>query len=101
MSGFFAKKRQAWEELCLRCGICCYEKEHHGLSVTINLDKPCDFLNIDQKTCSVYNERFIICKNCEKVTMFHALFSRYLPESCGYVKKYRPWRRFLPTIKGG
>ncbi len=98
MSGFFAKKRRAWEDLCLRCGICCYEKEHRGLSVIINLNKPCEFLDTEEKTCTIYPERFAICKNCEKVTIFHALFSRYLPETCAYVKKYRKWKLFLPKL---
>jgi len=82
--------------VCLQCGICCYEKEEHHFGVIINLHKPCEYLDEKTKQCTIYKKRFQICRNCEKVTIFHALFSRYLPATCAYVQKYRKWHLFSP-----
>jgi uncharacterized cysteine cluster protein YcgN (CxxCxxCC family) len=97
---FFLKRQEQWEKVCLKCGICCYEKENQRCRVIIDLSKPCEYLNEETKRCTIYKKRFQICKNCEKVTLFHALFSRYLPSTCGYVKKYRKWKFISPpTLK--
>lgn len=93
----YVKKRKArWESLCKGCGLCCYEKEGTELGrVVIDLNKPCRYLNEQNMTCTIYSNRFKKSKGkCKKVTIFHALFVNYMPETCGYVEKYRPWRKW-------
>ncbi len=29
------------------------------------------------------------CPECRRMTLRHALFTQWLPESCGYVRRYR------------
>ena len=50
---------------------------------------PCRFLDRNTRLCTVYARRFSVCQDCKKLTLLHAMFSPYLPESCGYVQKYR------------
>ena len=88
------KRKARWETLCKKCGICCYGKESSLFRTTIHLSAPCEFFNPDMKLCRVYEKRFSICKYCGKVTIYHALFSRSLPATCGYVEKYRSHRFF-------
>jgi len=91
-----------WESLCARCGLCCYQKEIRGRTVITNWRVPCRFLDESTKKCTVYESRFEACADCRKMTLSHALFTTWLPESCGYVRKYRRsllaafWPRFFP-----
>ena len=86
-------RRRDWEGLCGRCGKCCYEKRYtaHGLVVDYKL--PCRYLDESTRLCRVYERRFRACPECRRMTVFHALFSSYLPDSCGYVRAFRRWRR--------
>ncbi|QEN06675.1 hypothetical protein EXM22_01210 [Oceanispirochaeta crateris] len=81
---------EKWELLCHGCGKCCYEKHFiPGGSLVIDYDKPCRFLEEESKRCTVYVNRFNACKECQKITLWTALFSRALPPDCGYVVKVR------------
>ena len=95
-----------WDRLCSRCGLCCFEKHHRfrkssrGRTVPavsslyyIDLDEPCAFLDTESRLCTEYNQRFKVCRDCGRLTLFHALFAGYLPRDCAYVKKFRIWRR--------
>jgi hypothetical protein len=84
-----AERRSTWEALCRRCGRCCYEKEIQGLITITNYDRPCRHLDTSSRTCTVYENRLETCPQCRKMTLWHALFVRWLPESCGYVRRYR------------
>ena len=84
------RRRQWWESLCRRCGLCCYEKEIRGGRVYVRTDSPCRFLDPLARTCLVYEKRFRACSECRKMRLVHARFSRWLPESCGYVRHFRP-----------
>lgn len=82
--------RGEWDSLCHGCGACCYEKEEGEDSVIfIDFDKPCPYLDVDSKLCTVYENRFKVCKECTRLGAWHALFARWLPPDCGYVKKFR------------
>jgi len=91
---YLNKKHIEWENACKKCGLCCYEKEHTSHGIIINLKKPCTYLNIETKECTIYLKRFNIYNKCAKMTVFHAFFSRYLPKTCGYIQKYRKWQIF-------
>ena len=85
-----ARARTArWEALCTQCGECCYEKEIRGLTVVTNYRRPCMHLDTETHRCTVYENRFEICSQCRKMTLRHALFVRWLPDTCGYVRRYR------------
>jgi uncharacterized protein len=87
-----ARRRARWESLCRRCGLCCYEKERQGRIVTTDFRKPCRYLDISSRRCTVYGKRFEVCEHCKRMTVVHALFVKWLPPQCGYVKRFRPWR---------
>ena len=94
-------RRERWESLCNRCGLCCYEKDYDKGRGIIVLSLPCRYLDEETNLCTVYDRRFKTCRECRKVTIFHALFSPFMPESCGYVRHYRRWRIALPALVRG
>ncbi|MBI9103358.1 MAG: YkgJ family cysteine cluster protein [Spirochaetales bacterium] len=100
-----------WDNICLRCGLCCYEKHHtyrrpgHNRTAPsvsprfyVDLTEPCPFLDEDSKLCMAYEERFKVCSDCGRLTLIHAVFAGYLPADCGYVRKFQKWRRFIPFL---
>jgi uncharacterized protein len=84
-----SERRVRWEGLCTHCGLCCYEKDVRGSKVYTDYRRPCIHLNTITKECAVYERRFAMCPQCKRMTIPHALFVRWLPESCGYVQHYR------------
>ena len=85
--------RDWWDDICTRCGACCYRRDRVAGELVVKEDQPCRFLDTDSNHCTVYTSRFQECDECSQVTLLHALFSRYLPDDCGYVEKFRFWRR--------
>lgn len=82
--------RADWDNLCDRCGRCCYEREvDEDGTVIVNYAAPCEFLDEEARLCRVYENRFAECSRCHKLTVWHALFSRHLPPSCAYVRTFR------------
>lgn len=47
--------------------------------------------------CTVYDRRFEMCRECRRVTIFHALFDPGMPPQCGYVQYYR--RNFSQRLR--
>lgn len=88
------ERRARWEGLCTRCGLCCYERTLHGTRLVIHYDRPCRFLDTKHNLCTVYDRRFELCGQCRRVTVLHALFDPGMPPQCGYVKRYRFWKRW-------
>ena len=85
--------KQRWDDICTQCGACCYQRDRVGGELVIHKELPCRFLDTDSQLCTVYDTRLQTCVECKRVTIFHALFSRYLPDDCGYVERFRKWRR--------
>ncbi len=97
-----AGHRKWWESLCHRCGLCCYEKEIRRGRVYVRMDSPCRYLDLRTRLCRVYDKRFQVCRECRKLRYVHARFSRWLPDSCGYVQWFRaPRARGLAQRAGG
>ena len=87
------EKRQKWENLCKRCGQCCYERERRGGRLIIHYELPCRYLDIKTNLCTVYENRFKYCLECKKMTRFRAWFYPLLPADCGYVEWYRKGKK--------
>jgi len=86
-----------WENLCRKCGYCCFKKELTGRVWITNINNPCEYLDIESNLCFIYEKRFKICKSCKKMTIFKALFADFLPGNCGYVYFFRKFG-FLKNI---
>ena len=87
------KPDPGWDAICKRCGLCCYERCRVAGGVRIDLERPCPYLDEKSKTCAVYDRRFESRASCSKVNLLHAIAGRWMPLTCGYVEKYRPWLR--------
>ena len=90
--GIKRKNNTSWEKLCTQCGLCCFERTITASGVRVDLTRPCPYLDRETLKCTVYDRRFRVGALCSKVNLFHALFGRLMPLSCGYVRHYR--RRF-------
>lgn len=86
--------RKHWEDLCRRCGQCCYDR-YRGPDgrVKINRYDVCEHYDETTHLCKVYHERFQVCDSCAKVNLWTALFYRYLPDDCGYAVMFRFWKK--------
>jgi uncharacterized cysteine cluster protein YcgN (CxxCxxCC family) len=90
----YRKWRKNWDGLCDRCGLCCYERNLSRIGeVAVNLSSPCEFLDEETRLCSVFQNRFRKCPDCQSVNFFRALFHRLLPPSCAYARTFRVWKR--------
>jgi uncharacterized cysteine cluster protein YcgN (CxxCxxCC family) len=73
-----------WENICRRCGECCFEKwieEDDRIRFT---RIPCRHLDIVTRECRVYHKRFDVGEGCIKLTPEVVRTSRWLPEGCAY-----------------
>jgi len=86
------RRGKRWESICRKCGACCYAKDIRRRSVTVDWARPCRFLDPASRLCTVYERRFERCPECRRMTIRHALFTPWLPESCGYVQAFRRLR---------
>jgi len=75
--------QQSWEELCARCGRCCYEKlDFRGKVYYTQL--PCKHLDLDTRLCRVYPDRVARQPGCVSLTP-ELLGKGILPGDCPYV----------------
>ena len=95
-----ARRQERWEALCRRCGLCCHLRRLTPSGLHVDTASPCRFLDPSTHLCTVYPQRFGVCPDCKKLTLLHALFSPYLPETCGYVETYRPWGVLRRALTG-
>ncbi len=83
-----------WDDICDRCGRCCFEREvDEDGDVVVDYAAPCEFLNTETRLCTVYEDRFRACDRCGQVSIFTALFDPRLPEGCAYARTFRKWRK--------
>ncbi|OQY19537.1 MAG: hypothetical protein B6I36_03790 [Desulfobacteraceae bacterium 4572_35.1] len=77
---------EQWENICQRCGLCCFEKtiDNHG-KVTIT-PTPCRFLDLHSRKCKVYHKRFQVGEDCQQLTPEVVATVDWLPEECAYKK---------------
>ncbi len=74
---------KSWEEKCLRCGRCCYEKIEYEGEVYYT-DTPCEKLDLSTRHCTVYADRITARPGCTPLTP-KILHYGVLPADCPYV----------------
>ncbi|PLX96641.1 MAG: hypothetical protein C0622_14325 [Desulfuromonas sp.] len=75
---------QKWEELCRRCGECCFEKKIDAKGVIHTTAVPCRFLDIHSRSCRVYEQRLQLEEDCIQLTPENIAGLDWLPQGCGY-----------------
>ena len=73
-----------WEDICLRCGLCCFEKsvDRKGRFVTTRI--PCRHLDVISRECRVYHKRLEVGEGCVKLTPEGVQKVDWLPVGCAY-----------------
>ena len=74
-----------WDDICMRCALCCYERTVTPEEVIIDLASPCRYLDEKTKLCTIYDQRLRINKRCNKLSPIHAMLSSSIPPSCAYI----------------
>ena len=75
--------RKAWEEICERCGRCCYEKiDCQGKIYYTQI--PCEYLDLNTRQCRIYPQREQHRCGCVVLTP-ELLKQGLLPADCPYV----------------
>jgi hypothetical protein len=74
---------EQWENLCRRCGRCCFEKIQFEGEIYYT-DVPCKFLDPDTRLCTVYADRTRKQPGCVAITP-EIIGMGVLPADCPYV----------------
>jgi uncharacterized cysteine cluster protein YcgN (CxxCxxCC family) len=73
----------SWEQICNRCGRCCYEKIEFEGEVYYT-DEPCEHLDLQTRLCHVYPSRCEVRAGCVALTP-DLVRQGLLPDDCPYV----------------
>jgi uncharacterized cysteine cluster protein YcgN (CxxCxxCC family) len=74
-----------WESLCDGCARCCLQKIEDEDTGQIQLTPvSCDFLDISNCRCMVYEDRDLVNPNCVTLTLDKLRNIRWLPTTCAY-----------------
>ncbi|WP_321391712.1 YkgJ family cysteine cluster protein [uncultured Desulfuromusa sp.] len=73
-----------WEDICERCGRCCYEKYEYRGKIFYS-DTPCKYLDTKTHLCRIYHQRFKLNPECVCLSP-ELVKTGILPEDCPYVK---------------
>lgn len=73
-----------WEDLCKRCGLCCFEKSVDSKGNFITTRTPCRHLDIINRECRVYHKRLEVGEGCVKLTPEMVASADWLPAECAY-----------------
>jgi uncharacterized cysteine cluster protein YcgN (CxxCxxCC family) len=76
--------KKNWEEICQRCGLCCFEKWIDERDRIVTTAVPCRHLDIVTRECRVYHKRFEVGEGCVKLTPEVVATVNWLPELCAY-----------------
>lgn len=73
-----------WENICLRCGECCFEKwiDADGSIITTRIS--CRYLDVVTRQCKVYTKRLDVGEGCVNLTPELVRSADWLPASCAY-----------------
>lgn len=81
--------RDNWEDICTRCGKCCYEKVDLGGGLIRYTDEPCAHLDTETNLCKVYERRHEVQPDCISLTADLVRYIHWLPDDCAYVEYVR------------
>jgi uncharacterized protein len=73
-----------WENLCRKCGLCCFEKIETGGGTVFYTQTPCRYLDVVSRECTIYDRRFEIYRECVKLTPELVRELHWLHPECGY-----------------
>jgi uncharacterized cysteine cluster protein YcgN (CxxCxxCC family) len=79
-----------WEQQCLRCGTCCFEKIEDENGRIFFTQTPCRYLDIHSRECRIYRRRFTVNPECVKLTPELVKTLPWLHDECGYVRDLPP-----------
>ena len=74
----------AWESICNRCGLCCFEKTCRPDGRFETTAVACRYLDIVSRECRIYGQRLSADKTCVKLTPELVRRAEWLPPSCAY-----------------
>jgi uncharacterized cysteine cluster protein YcgN (CxxCxxCC family) len=75
-----------WDNRCLQCGRCCFEKIENERGNIFYTQTACRFLDVVSRRCKIFERRFEINPGCVKLTPELVRTLRWLPRDCGYHK---------------
>jgi len=73
-----------WEDLCERCGRCCYEKYDYRGRIFYT-SKACSYLDPETALCRNYENRSAVHPDCVQLTP-EIISAGILPADCPYVR---------------
>lgn len=73
---------EQWDDLCQRCGRCCYEKVEFNDQIYLTAT-PCEYLDLQTRQCTVYEQRCTIKHECASLSR-EVIALGVLPEGCPY-----------------
>lgn len=90
---------QQWEAICKQCGLCCFEKFRDNRNRVITTAIPCRYLDIFTRECKVYDRRFEMGEDCQKLTPELVASVDWLPEQCAYRQRAEQQQQNAPSPK--
>jgi len=93
---------EQWEDLCDGCGKCCLTKVSYEDGTTRACKIGCKLLDLKTATCTDYENRLRLGKNCYRVTIDNIDNPGFLPETCAYklLKNGKPLYDWHHLISG-
>jgi uncharacterized protein len=88
-----ATENDVWEQVCEKCGLCCFEKIEDDDGTIFFTSTPCRYLDIVTRECKIYSRRFEIYPECVQLTETLVREIPWLHDECGYRKKFGIRRR--------
>jgi len=82
-------KKRKKDDICVRCGKCCYIKIQFG-EINVFTNRHCEFLDENSNLCTIYKDRFEKKPGC--LTIEQAIAIRALPNSCPYIKDKKDYK---------
>jgi uncharacterized cysteine cluster protein YcgN (CxxCxxCC family) len=73
-----------WENLCARCGLCCFEKLEDEHGTIFFTQTPCRYLDVVTRECRIYERRFAINPECVQLTPELVGRLHWLHDECAY-----------------
>lgn len=83
----------SWEQLCEKCGLCCFEKIEDERGRIFFTSTPCRYLDVVTRECKIYPRRFEIYPECVQLTEELVRKLSWLHDDCGYRKAFGLKRR--------